>query len=204
MTQDDFINQVKPIIDKVAEELSLSDIAKTTCLVQAIHETGHGNSLLMIKANALFGIKAGKAWKGRVYSSKTKEVYSGIEQTVSAVFRAYDSVEDSVRDYFKLLQTKRYKACLSETSVPDMLHAIASAGYATDPAYVHKCISIYNTLIKTDKASSEESQDDDVINRLAHEAIQGKYGNGEERKKRLGDLYAVVQHRVNILLRGGK
>ena len=203
MRQDDFINQVKPIIDKVAEDLGLSDIAKTTCLVQAIHETGHGNSLLMIKANALFGIKATKTWKSKVYSSKTKEVYSGIEQTVSAVFRAYDSVEDSVRDYFKLLQTKRYNGCLSETSVPDMLHAIASAGYATDTDYVHKCISIYNTLIKADKTSHEESQDD-VINRLAHEVIQGKYGNSAERKKRLGDLYAVVQHRVNILLRGGK
>lgn len=30
--------------------------------------------------------------------------------------------------------------------------------------------------------------------------IRGEYGNGEERKRRLGSLYSAVQARVNQLL----
>lgn len=38
------------------------------------------------------------------------------------------------------------------------------------------------------------------VDELAKEVIAGKYGNGEERKKALGDRYAEVQARVNEIL----
>lgn len=38
------------------------------------------------------------------------------------------------------------------------------------------------------------------VEELAKEVIAGKYGNGEERKKALGDRYAEVQARVNEIL----
>ena len=38
------------------------------------------------------------------------------------------------------------------------------------------------------------------IDALADAVIRGDYGNGEERKRRLGNLYAVVQRRVNAKL----
>ena len=38
------------------------------------------------------------------------------------------------------------------------------------------------------------------VEELAKEVIVGKYGNGEERKKALGDRYAEVQARVNEIL----
>lgn len=38
------------------------------------------------------------------------------------------------------------------------------------------------------------------INALARAVIRGKYGNGEERKSRLGSLYYAVQARVNEIL----
>ena len=38
------------------------------------------------------------------------------------------------------------------------------------------------------------------VNELAKEVIQGKYGNGEDRKKALGDRYDEVQARVNEIL----
>ena len=57
-----------------------------------------GKSGLTVKANALFGIKAGTSWKGRVYSTKTQECYDGVTfTTVTALFRAYDSWEESGR-----------------------------------------------------------------------------------------------------------
>ena len=44
----------------------------------------------------------------------------------------------------------------------------------------------------------EEPEKD--IDTLAHEVIEGKYGNGEERKQALGSRYAEVQARVNEIL----
>ena len=38
------------------------------------------------------------------------------------------------------------------------------------------------------------------IEELAQEVIEGKYGNGEDRKNALGDRYAEVQARVNEIL----
>ena len=44
----------------------------------------------------------------------------------------------------------------------------------------------------------EESEKD--VDTLAHEVIEGKYGNGEERKQALGSRYSEVQARVNEIL----
>jgi len=209
MTANQFIKTLWPTINKVGDEVGMSDVIKQVCLAQACLETGYGSSGLMIKAHALFGIKASKTWKGKVYSAKTNEVYAGIEQTVSAVFRAYDTVADSVRDYFKLLQGKRYKESLTAKSVEDAVHIIVKGGYATDPKYAEKVINIYKQvvvgaipIVKTKVEQVIPVTDD--IDELAREVLKGKYGNGEIRKKLLGTNYAAVQHRVNILLRGGK
>lgn len=40
----------------------------------------------------------------------------------------------------------------------------------------------------------------DVVNDLAHEVLRGEWGNGEERRERLGFLYEPVQARVDELL----
>lgn len=209
MTANQFIKTLWPTINKVGNELNMSDVIKQVCLAQGALETGYGSSSLMVKAHALFGIKASKTWKGKVYSAKTNEVYAGIEQTVSATFRAYDTVADSVRDYFKLLQGKRYKEALTAKTVEDAVHIIVKGGYATDPRYAEKVINIYKQVIvgaiPVVKSKVEQVKPvTDDIDKLAREVLKGKYGNGEQRKKLLGTNYAAVQHRVNILLRGGK
>lgn len=211
MTANQFIKTLWPTINKVGDEVGMSDIIKQVCLAQACLETGYGSSGLMVKAHALFGIKATKSWKGKVYSSKTREVYNSIEQTVSAVFRAYDTVADSIRDYFKLISGKRYAKALTAKTIMEAITIIANAGYATDPNYSLKVIEIYNQHILGSIPVQEEAPKLNQVNpissdidQLARDCINGKYGNGETRKKLLGSNYAAVQHRVNILLRGGK
>ena len=211
MTANQFIKTLWPTINKVGDEVGMSDIIKQVCLAQACLETGYGSSGLMVKAHALFGIKATKSWKGKVYSSKTREVYNSIEQTVSAVFRAYDTVADSVRDYFKLISSKRYAKALIAKTMMEAITIIANAGYATDPNYPLKVIEIYNQHILGSIPVQEEAPKlnqvkpiSSDIDQLARDCIKGKYGNGETRKKLLGANYAAVQHKVNILLRGGK
>ncbi len=211
MTANQFIKTLWPTINKVGDEVGMSDIIKQVCLAQACLETRYGSSGLMIKAHALFGIKATKTWKGKVYSSKTREVYNSIEQTVSAVFRAYDTVADSIRDYFKLISGKRYAKALTAKTMMEAITIIANAGYATDPNYPLKVIEIYNQHILGSIPVQEEAPKlnqvkpiSSDIDQLARDCIKGKYGNGETRKKLLGANYAAVQHKVNILLRGGR
>ena len=211
MKPNDFIKAVYPSVSKVAKEMNIPIHIRIACITQAALETGWGSSSLMINAHALFGIKATKAWKGKVFSASTKEVYSGIEQTTKACFRAYDTIADSIRDYFKLISSKRYSKALSATNVVKALTIITSSGYATDPNYLKKCLEIYESYIigaipitKEELNEEKEVPLSQVIDKLARKVLQGKYGNGETRKRLLGTNYAAVQHRVNILMRGGK
>lgn len=57
--------------------------------------------------------------------------------------------------------------------------------------------------INSDLPNTHEEPEKD-IDTLAHEVIEGKYGNGEERKQALGDRYAKVQARVNEILAPSK
>ena len=49
-------------------------------------------------------------------------------------------------------------------------------------------------------APTPATPDNDTIEGLAKRVIDGEFGNGEARKKALGDLYPVVQAKVNELL----
>lgn len=53
-----------------------------------------------------------------------------------------------------------------------------------------------NEILGTSGTSST-SMDVDAI---ARAVIRGDYGNGEERKRRLGSYYSTVQRRVNEML----
>lgn len=137
-------------------------VLPSVCIAQAALETGWGTSSLMLKANAYFGIKASKSWTGKVYSSKTKECYDGVNFTTeTACFRAYDSVADSVADYFELITgSSRYAAAVNETDAEKAITAIKNGGYATDPNYVDSVMNIINlyhlTQYDTDVEEKEE------------------------------------------------
>lgn len=74
-------NEQKSFIERVgklaAADMQKSGVLASLTIAQAILESGWGKSGLTVKANALFGIKAGSSWKGRVYSAKTQECYDG-------------------------------------------------------------------------------------------------------------------------------
>lgn len=91
-----------------------SGIPASFMLGQAGHETGWGKSEIRHKDGSnsfnLFGIKAGKGWTGKVAEITTTEYINGKAQKVTAKFRAYDSYEDSFRDYARLIkESPRYE-----------------------------------------------------------------------------------------------
>ena len=161
----------------------------------------------MMKANAIFGIKAFSSWRGKVYNSKTKECYDGVSYTsIDACFRAYNNLQDSISDYFDLItRSERYrKACVASSPL-ECITAIKNGGYATSPTYINTIMSIINSnnLVKYDNVSHETSKNvsqETNIEELARKVINGDYGNGEERKQKLGNLYNEVQKRVNEIL----
>lgn len=209
MTKQEFLNKIIPIIQNENSKRG-NPLYNSVVIAQAICETGWGSSSLMIKANAIFGIKATGNWKGKVYNARTKEYYDGNAYNIVDCFRAYNSFEESVADYFNLIcNSSTYKKALYTNNPTECITAIKNGGYATSPVYINTIMSIIdsNNLRQYDKASFVENVNNSVdnsksIEELAKEVIAGKYGNGEERKQKLGNLYNEVQKRVNELLRG--
>lgn len=149
---DAFLKIIIPIAQRQAKKHD-NKIFVSVCIAQAIHESGWGTSKKMVNANALFGIKVGKsaykfgnAWKGAYYNTKTTEYYDGVNpEEIFDDFRAYDSVEDAVEDYFDMLCTaKRYKGALNKSTPEECIKAIIAGGYATGPSYVNAIIRLIN------------------------------------------------------------
>lgn len=160
----------------------------------------------MMKANAIFGIKATSTWKGKVYNSNTKECYDGINYTnINACFRAYDSLEQSIYDYFELItKSERYKKAINCNTPLECITAIKNGGYATSPTYIDTIMAIINLnnlpiYDNVDNVENPVNNSEINIEQLAIDVINGKYGNGEERKQKLGNLYNEVQAKVNSI-----
>lgn len=160
MTNNEFLDTVSKLV--IAENNKRGKpLFPSVVIAQAICETGWGGSQIMMKANAIFGIKAGLNWGGKVYNAKTKECYDGITFTnITDSFRAYDSLADSVKDYFDLIcNLSRYKHALNRLTPLECITGIKDGGYATNPRYVTIIMSIINAnnLTKYDDIDTPEN-----------------------------------------------
>lgn len=211
-----FIERMAPIAVRQAKKHG-NRIFASVCIAQACTESAYGTTQRMIKANAVFGIKVGKsayhfgsAWKDLSYNTKTKEVVKGKYETITDNFRAYFSLDEATEDYFDLLCTaSRYKKALNAKDYKECIRAIAPS-YATaeqdNCKYSKTIISIIEKygLTKYD-STTESAGNEKSLEEIAKEVIDGKWGNGVERKQRLraaGYNPSIVQLRVNELLKG--
>ena len=145
MLKAEFIPTIAPIVIKENKRRG-NPLFSSVVIAQAICESGWGQSQIMMKANAIFGIKATSSWKGKVYNANTKECYDGINYTnINACFRAYNSLEESIKDYFDLiLGLSRYKKAINCSSPLECITAIKNGGYATSPTYINTIMAIIN------------------------------------------------------------
>ena len=75
----------------------------------------------------------------------TQEEYSaGTLTTISANFRAYDSMEEGVKGYFEFIQLARYANLKGITSPRKYLETIIADGYATGKQYVDHVMNLIN------------------------------------------------------------
>lgn len=155
---------------------------------------------------------SGSVWDGKsVYTKKTKEQNAdGTYKTITADFKKYPSVEDSIADHSAYLigaknrAKKRYAGLKGCTDYKKAAKIIKDGGYATSKDYVENLCS----LIKKWKLSQYDvkpaSSSKKSVDAIAKEVIAGKWGNGDERKKKLtatGYDYNTVQKRGNEMLK---
>ena len=116
-------------------------------LAQAALESGWGKREIPAAdgrpSHNLFGIKATGDWRGKTTEITTTEYLNGVKQKVKAAFRVYDSYEHALADYAKLLtKNPRYRGVVQSGSPEQGAKALQAGGYATDPAYAKKLITI--------------------------------------------------------------
>lgn len=216
MTHKEFIEVIAKYVIKYANDYGIK--VHSPIIAQAILESGWGGSTLASKYNNFFGLKCGGSWKGKSVNLATKEEYTvGTLTDIRANFRVYDSIEDGVKGYFEFINYSRYANLKGVKEPEEYCRRIKADGYATSSTYVTNLMRVIrdNNLTRFDgtQENVEKENEDmvsgeivgtqltgaEIIELLAKEVIKGRYGNGNERKKKLGELYPIVQKRVNEL-----
>ena len=208
MTNSEFIEQIAKYVKKYAYVYGIE--VHSPIIAQAILESGWGKSTLASKYHNYFGLKCGSRWKGKSVNMLTKEEYTvGTMTSIRDNFRVYDSMEDGVKGYFEFINTSRYSNLKGVKSPEEYALRIKFDGYATSSKYVDNIMRVIhdNKLTRFDRNGDGNMKKeeltgkiltgDEIIDILARRTIIGDYGTGEERRKKLGKLYSVVQKRVN-------
>ncbi|CAI0822918.1 flagellar assembly peptidoglycan hydrolase FlgJ [Serratia quinivorans] len=128
-----------------------SGIPHQLIVAQAALESGWGQREIPTADGTpsynLFGIKAGSSWSGPVTEVTTTEFEQGAAKKIKAQFRVYGSYVEAIADYVKLLTNNpRYAEVANARSPEQAAHALQKAGYATDPQYANKLVSVIQQM----------------------------------------------------------
>ena len=210
MDKEVFIQKVAEKVSKYAPLYGIS--VHSPIIAQAIIESGWGKSGLASKYHNYFGLKCGSSWKGKSVNMTTKEEYKvGTITNIRDNFRVFDDFDDGIRGYFEFINTRRYANLKGVKSPEDYVRRLKADGYATSSKYVDNVMKVIrdNKLTRFDGNGDDDMKKEEltgkvlsgkeIIDILARRVIDGDYGVGTDRKKKLGDLYPIVQKRVNEL-----
>ena len=142
-----FVEAILPHAREAAEKLGVSP---KVLVAQSALETGWGRHVPHDggqASNNFFGIKADRGWDGERQVHGTLEFESGSLVRRQAAFRQYDSMAASFNDFARFIQENpRYGKALEARDDPErFVRELQQAGYATDPKYADKLISIMNS-----------------------------------------------------------
>ena len=160
----------KELIEKIGPLFTAdqknSGVLASVSLAQFILESGWGKSGLTQKANNCFGMKKSlsgntwpnSAWDGKsVISMKTgEETEDGKAYTITAEFRKYSCIEDSIADHSAYLtgakdgDKLRYEGLKGCKKYKQAAQIIKDGGYATSTSYVKAICDIIKEYGLTD------------------------------------------------------
>ena len=211
MTNNEFIEEIAKYVSKYAYVYGIE--VHSPIIAQAILESDWGESELARKYHNYFGLKCGNSWKGKSVNMATKEEYNvGTLTNIRDNFRVYDSMEDGVKGYFRFINTSRYANLKGVKNPEEYIKRIKFDGYATSSKYVDNIMRVIRDnkltrfdykaggrVVKKKELMGKILSGNEIIDILAKRVINGDYGNGDDRKDMLGELYPIVQKRVNEL-----
>ena len=210
MDKEAFIQKVAEKVSKYAPLYGIS--VHSPIIAQAIIESGWGKSGLASKYHNYFGLKCGISWKGKSVNMTTKEEYKvGTITNIRDNFRVFDDFDDGIRGYFEFINTSRYANLKGVKNPEEYVRRLKADGYATSSKYVDNIMRVIrdNKLtrfdgngdgdMKKEELTGKVLSGKEIIDILARRVIAGDYGTGTDRKKKLGELYPIVQKRVNEL-----
>ena len=129
-----YVVQYAPLAQK---EMKKFGIPASITLAQGLLESQAGVGKLAVKSNNHFGIKCHKGWRGPSVSHD--------DDAKGECFRKYKKVAQSYRDHSEFLRYRdRYSKLfkMKKTDYVSWAHGLKKAGYATDPQYAYKLISL--------------------------------------------------------------
>jgi peptidoglycan hydrolase FlgJ len=148
--------KVDAFVDKLAQPAQAASAATGIparfIIGQAALESGWGKSEIRksdgTTSHNVFGIKATKDWTGKTVSTVTTEYVNGKPQRTVEKFRAYDSYQEAMPDYASMLKgNPRYAQVINSAhDVNGFANGMQRAGYATDPHYAKKLMSIMQKM----------------------------------------------------------
>ena len=172
LTEEQVLAKVGPLF---TADQKKSGILASVSMAQFILESGYGKSELALGANNCFGMKkslSGNTWSGSVwdgvsiYKKKTQEQKAdGSYVTVTAEFRKYANVEDSIADHSAYLlgakngEKFRYDGLKGCSDYKKAVQIINDGGYATSLTYVEKLCSIVEKWKLTQYDVTAETSD---------------------------------------------
>ena len=206
------VDEYKKLVEQGCKSLWKNyGILPSVAFAQSALESGWGSSGLATRYNNLFGIKG--SYLGNSVNLPTTEFYDG-KTPVSIIdgFRAYPDWSTSILDYGNFLNVNsRYRKSIGMRDPYQQISEIWRSGYATDPNYVSKIMSIINAngVLEWDRevlggsnvntSNTNTNVSSSKLDTIAREVIRGDYGNGNNRKE---NLFKAVQNVVNLKMEG--
>ena len=148
-TQQDFVNRMLPHALRASQA---TGVPPHLMLGQAALESGWGKREILMPDGSnsynLFGIKANAGWNGKVAEVMTTEYKNGVAGKQIEKFRAYSSYTEAFKDYSTMMSNNpRYASVLQQGGdALGMAQALQKSGYATDPKYADKLVSVMRQM----------------------------------------------------------
>lgn len=182
--------------DMAVEQMNAYGIPASITLAQGLLESAAGRSTLAREGNNHFGIKCHKEWTGSTMLRN--------DDAPDECFRVYSSAADSFRDHSLFLRRKRYAELfdLQPNDYTGWARGLKKCGYATDPNYADRLISIIElyslyTFDSFDLRQLEEGADFIHRNLLSRHIIRKSRGLHYV-VARPGDTYAKIAKELKI------
>lgn len=137
VTKEVVLNYINKYRAVAIDNMNNYNIPASITLAQGILESGCGTSTLSMTANNHFGIKCHTNWEG--------ESVTHTDDAPDECFRKYKNPRDSYRDHSLFLTSRKWYEPLFELDIKDYKawsHGLKKSGYATDPKYPQKLISL--------------------------------------------------------------